>query len=88
MTNRLIVFDIDGTLTRHVSSWQFIHERLGLWENEAIEYQNRFLEGKISYRKFCRLDAAHWKGIPEKRITNVETGSCLDFRPLTHMSIP
>ena len=71
MKTRLIVFDIDGTLTRHVSSWQFIHERLGLWENEAVEYQNKFLAGEISYKKFCRLDAAHWKGIPEKRMTEI-----------------
>jgi phosphoserine phosphatase len=69
--SRLIVFDIDGTLTRHVSSWQFIHERLGIWNNEAERYQEQFLAGKITYRKFCRLDAAHWKGIPEKTMLDL-----------------
>jgi phosphoserine phosphatase len=59
----LVVFDIDGTITRHISSWQFLHERLGQWDDNAIRYQNRFLAGKISYRKFCKLDAAHWKGM-------------------------
>jgi len=63
MKYELVVFDIDGTITKHVSSWQFIHERLGQWDDQAIRYQQMFLAGKISYRKFCRLDAAHWKGM-------------------------
>lgn len=63
MPFELIAFDIDGTITQHISSWQFIHEKLGQWDNEAIRYQNQFLAGKISYGKFCRLDAAHWKGM-------------------------
>ena len=71
MKNRLIVFDIDGTLTRHVSSWQYIHERLGLWKNEAIRYQEQFLAGEITYRKFCRLDASHWKGLPEQKLIDL-----------------
>jgi phosphoserine phosphatase len=71
MKNRLIVFDIDGTLTRHVSSWQYIHERLGLWENEAARYQEQFLAEEITYRKFCRLDAAHWKGLPEQKMIDL-----------------
>ncbi|MBN1271394.1 MAG: HAD-IB family phosphatase [Candidatus Aminicenantes bacterium] len=65
MKFRLVVLDIDGTITRHVSSWQYLHERLGQWADEADEYQKMFLDGKISYRKFCRLDAAHWKGMEE-----------------------
>jgi phosphoserine phosphatase len=63
MKYKLVVFDIDGTITKHVSSWQFLHERLGQWGNQAVRYQQMFLAGKISYRKFCRLDAAHWRGM-------------------------
>jgi len=29
---KMIVFDIDGTITRHISSWRLIHEKLGLWD--------------------------------------------------------
>ncbi|HPS20586.1 MAG TPA: HAD family phosphatase [Candidatus Omnitrophota bacterium] len=60
---KAIVFDIDGTITRHISSWRYIHEKLGLWDVLAKKYQEQFLSGKISYRKFCELDAAHWKGL-------------------------
>ena len=68
---KLIVFDIDGTITKHISSWRYIHEKLGLWDALAHRYQDEFLIGNISYRKFCELDAAHWKGISEKKLRNV-----------------
>jgi len=71
MKYRLIVFDIDGTITRHISSWRYIHEKLGLWTNRAFRYQDDFLAGKISYRRFCELDAAHWKGMSEKRLRTI-----------------
>jgi len=69
MKYKLIIFDIDGTITRHVSSWRYIHEKLDLWDVLAKKYQEQFLAGKISYRRFCELDAAHWKGI---KVSEVE----------------
>jgi len=66
MRPKLIIFDIDGTLFDHVSSWQYIHEHLKIWDEHAIEYQNKFQQGKISYKKFCELDAACWRGIKQE----------------------
>lgn len=74
MKYKLIVFDVDGTITRHVSSWRFIHEKLGLWDVLAKQYQEQFLAGKISYRRFCELDAAHWRGIEEKKLREAFRG--------------
>ena len=74
MRYKLIIFDIDGTITTHISSWRLIHEKLGLWQDRAFKYQEDFHSGKIDYRKFCELDAAHWKGIPESKITNIFKG--------------
>ncbi len=74
MRYKLIVFDIDGTITRHISSWRFIHEKLRLWTRRAFRYQEDFFAGKISYRTFCELDAAHWKGMSEKRIRRLFEG--------------
>ncbi|MGD2279477.1 MAG: HAD-IB family phosphatase, partial [Candidatus Omnitrophota bacterium] len=71
MKYKLIVFDIDGTITRHISSWRYIHEKLGLWDVLARKYQDQFLAGKISYRRFCELDAAHWKGMPIKKLYGI-----------------
>ncbi|MCX5680617.1 MAG: HAD-IB family phosphatase [Candidatus Omnitrophica bacterium] len=71
MRYKLIIFDIDGTITTHISSWRYIHEKLGLWQDRAFKYQEDFLAGKIDYRKFCELDAAHWKGMDESKIRNI-----------------
>ncbi len=71
MKYKLIVFDIDGTITRHISSWRYIHEKLQLWTNRAFRYQEDFFAGKISYRKFCELDAAHWKGMKISRLRSI-----------------
>ncbi|MBI5554377.1 MAG: HAD family phosphatase [Elusimicrobia bacterium] len=67
---KIVVFDMDGTLTQHVSSWQLIHEKLGMWNEDACHYQEQFLKGKISYRKFCVLDAQRWKGLSAAEITS------------------
>ena len=72
MKYKLIVFDIDGTITRHISSWRYIHEKLGLWDVLARKYQDQFLAGKISYRRFCELDAAHWKGMPVRKLYSIK----------------
>ena len=71
MRYKLIIFDIDGTITTHISSWRYIHEKLGLWQDRAFKYQEDFIAGKIDYRKFCELDAAHWKGMKESIIKNI-----------------
>lgn len=68
---KIIIFDIDGTITKHISSWRYIHEKLGMWNEKAFRYQERFLAGKISYRKFCELDAAHWRGMRERKIRKI-----------------
>jgi len=75
MRYKAVIFDIDGTVTDHISSWRYIHERLGLWEELAHRYQKEFLAGKISYRKFCELDAAHWKGMREEKIRRIFAGA-------------
>jgi len=60
---KLVVFDLDGTLTKERSIWEYIHKRLGKWYGFAEEYQSQFLAGKISYEEFCERDAQTWKGM-------------------------
>lgn len=69
---KVVVFDLDGTLTTERSIWQYIHRVLGTWENQAEEFQRLFLAGRISYEEFCERDAMVWKGMrleDLKRIT-------------------
>ncbi len=60
---KLALFDLDGTLTKERSSWEYIHRRLGVWEGYAEKFQEAFLRGEIDYHRFCQLDAAIWRGM-------------------------
>ncbi len=68
---KLVVFDLDGTLTQERSIWEFIHKRLGKWDGFAEEYQNQFLAGKISYEEFCERDAEVWKGMRVEELMEI-----------------
>jgi phosphoserine phosphatase len=68
---RAIALDVCGVLTTHKSVWQFIHEELGLWANNAEGFQDDFLAGRISYREFCDLDARLWAGIETREMEEI-----------------
>ena len=59
MKNRykLAVFDMDGVLIDHVSSWTWVHDKMGVNNDEAFEL---FKEGKISETEFIRRDVGLW----------------------------
>lgn len=60
---KLMVFDLDGTLTTEKSIWEHIHRVLGTWENHAEAFQRLFLNDCICYEEFCERDATVWKGM-------------------------
>jgi phosphoserine phosphatase len=57
-----VIFDLDGTLTTVPSPWQYVHQRLGVWETTACHFLNEWLAGGISYEEFCQRDARLWNG--------------------------
>lgn len=59
---KIIMFDLDGTLTKAASMWQYVHEELGVWE-KAKTYKEWYFQGKIDYDEWARLDTGLWKGI-------------------------
>jgi len=71
MAIKIVFLDCDGTLTTVKSSWEYLHRRLGLWDNHADEFQRLFREGKIDYHEFCRRDALLWKGTPLESVIAV-----------------
>ncbi len=54
---RLVVFDMDGVLTAHPSSWEFVHHAMGVDNSENLRL---YREGKISYMDFLRSDVNLW----------------------------
>ncbi|OGP93391.1 MAG: hypothetical protein A2157_17945 [Deltaproteobacteria bacterium RBG_16_47_11] len=68
---KLVIFDLDGTLTQERSIWEYIHKQLGKWYGFAEEYQKKFLAGEISYDRFCELDAEVWKGMKVETLSEI-----------------
>ena len=68
---KLAAFDLDGTLTRERSIWEYIHKKLDKWYGFAESYQKKFLAGEISYEKFCELDAEVWEGMKVEELLEI-----------------
>jgi len=69
-TLRIVVFDVDGTLIKVRSSWQFLHEKLGTWDR-GKKYAEQFFQGLITYEDWARLDASLWRDLPLERIQRI-----------------
>lgn len=69
---RLVVFDLDGTLTPVDSLWRYLHEALGTWElGKVAAHKHR--RGEITYKEWAETDAGYWAGTPlleVKKITD------------------
>jgi phosphoserine phosphatase len=66
----LVVFDADGTLTGVTSIWQYLHERLGTW-NQGRSTALRYWRGDITYDEWARLDAMMWRGKKVAEIADI-----------------
>ncbi len=67
MDVRLVVFDVDGTLTQHSSVWWRLHELFGTTKEGRL-YFDQYFAGEITYTQWADYDAALWKGKPVSRV--------------------
>ena len=67
---KLVIFDLDGTITRAPNIWRHIHLKLGTW-NQAKNYALKYQQGEISYEEWAKLDCALWKGTKVEQILEV-----------------
>ena len=61
MDIELVVFDVDGTLTKHSSVWWRLHEHFGTTVKGRL-YYDQYFAGEITYDQWADYDAALWKG--------------------------
>ncbi len=61
MDIELVIFDVDGTLTKHSSVWWRLHQHFGTTD-EGKQYYDRYFAGDITYDMWADLDAGLWKG--------------------------
>lgn len=64
---RLVAFDVDGTLMKVVSSWQFLHRGLGSWD-KGKQHAEQFFRGAITYEDWAKQDASLWRGLRLERV--------------------
>ncbi|UCE09178.1 MAG: HAD family phosphatase [Candidatus Thorarchaeota archaeon] len=67
---RLVVFDVDGTLTRHSSIWWRLHEHFGTVEGGRKLY-DQFFAGEITYQQWAYYDALLWTDKPLSEVMEV-----------------
>ena len=70
---RLVIFDLDGTLTQIDSSWRHIHDVLGTWE-QGRSTAERYVLGEISYKEWAESDARCWAGVSVSELKRVLAG--------------
>lgn len=68
---KAVIFDLDGTLTPVHSVWQYIHERLGTWEDQGLVSLQAFLAGQITYREFADRDVGSWIGVTRATMEDI-----------------
>lgn len=71
---KLVVFDLDGTLTPDDSVWASIHKALGTWDGKGEVHLRDWLDGRIDYEEFARVDAGEWKGVYVNEIWRIVEG--------------
>ena len=67
---KLVVFDLDGTLTKSPNIWRHLHTELGTWEYGRV-FAKKYLSGEITYREWAELDCGLWKGTELAKILGV-----------------
>ena len=69
-TIRLVVFDLDGTLTAVDSLWSYLHHTFGT-VSRGNEAARRYWSGELTYTEWAQADAKCWSGISHAQLEEV-----------------
>jgi len=67
---QLAIFDLDGTLTKIESTWQYLHIKLGTWEAGRV-FAQKYWKGEINYQEWAEKDSMLWKDLPVERFVSI-----------------
>ena len=67
---QLAIFDLDGTLTKIESIWQYLHGKLGTWEIGKISAE-KYWRGEITYEEWAEKDSMLWKDVPVEEVISI-----------------
>ncbi|HXY82891.1 MAG TPA: HAD-IB family phosphatase [Candidatus Saccharimonadales bacterium] len=66
---RLVVFDLDGTLTPVDSLWTYLHAAFGTGD-KGKESARMYRDGQLTYAEWASADARCWAGISLRTLEN------------------
>lgn len=81
---KVLLLDMDGTLTSVLSPWQFVHQELDLWKPHGQSLLDQYLRREIGYVEFCQRDVDLWN---TRDIRLEEVHEVLDQIPVPEASI-
>ena len=76
----LVCLDMDRVLVDHLSTWQFVYDKLGISNDESFELYN---QGLLNEWDWIKLDIALIKNsIKDRKITDSELRSLMEGMPM------
>ena len=76
----LVCLDMDRVLVDHLSTWQFVYDKLGISNDESFELYN---QGLLNEWDWIKLDIALIKNsIQDRKITDSELRSLMEGMPM------
>ena len=79
MTNVVVCLDMDRVLVDHLSTWQFVYDKLGISNDESFELYN---QGLLDEWEWIKLDLALIKSSSQEPISDETLRSHMEGMPL------
>ena len=78
---KLVVFDVDDTLTVGKSIWEQFYIEIGTWDKIGKKYLDMFRKKEITFNQFMELDVGEFAGNHENIIYQaIKKLKFIDFR--------
>ncbi|MCH1541090.1 MAG: hypothetical protein L7S56_06650 [Candidatus Poseidonia sp.] len=79
MVERLVCLDMDRVLVDHLSTWQYVYDKLGISNDESFELYN---QGKLNEWDWIKLDLALIKSAQDTPVTDFQLRSLMVDMPM------
>jgi len=67
---KLVIFDLDNTLTTGPTIWELIHREQATWFSHGLPLLKKFHSGIFGINAFINKDVACWSGLPILKVQN------------------
>lgn len=71
---KLVIFDLDDTLTTGPTIWELVHKVNGTWQSRGLPYWRAFCRKEFGYDSFIRKDVDAWRDLPLYKVRQAMAG--------------